>query len=80
MPTVPNLKPGSNQCFCRACKQHFFSPSAFEVHRAGVGQDRACLPGSQVSDSNNRRRLRMNARGFWVLVTYPTAKRVREAA
>ncbi len=62
----PKLPPGTNYCRCAACGEYFGGVSAFDLHRVGAAEDRACLPPAQVSNRQSEPVLRLNNRGYWV--------------
>ena len=62
----PKLKPGSNRCKCGARGTYFGGVRAFELHRTGPADDRACLAPSGVADRQGNTLLRLNDRGYWI--------------
>ena len=57
------MRPGSNNCLCRACGLVFKGVSGFEAHRVGPYVDRRCktkgelLDGGYAPDANGRWRI-----------------------
>jgi hypothetical protein len=59
----PKLPPGRNLCKCSACGEPFLNVRAFEAHRYGPGDDRACMTTPHMRSV----RLDRDSRGYWRL-------------
>ena len=66
--TDPKLPAGTNRCQCAACGEYFGGVRAFEVHRVGPTDDRACLAPAGMRDRQLRPLLRLNSRGYLVRI------------
>ncbi len=59
---MPNLKIGSDVCYCSSCHEHFNSTFAFDTHRTGQPHSRRCL----TIDEMLAKGMGKNAHGRWV--------------
>ena len=57
----PKLPFGTNYCRCSACGEYFGGVRAFDDHRVGPADDRACLDACGMAAVG----LTLNARGYW---------------
>ncbi len=53
----------SRYCLCRGCAQYFLSVRAFEKHRVGPAEKRACMSTPRLPDAG----LELDAQGYWRL-------------
>jgi len=62
----PKLPPGSNFCKCPSCGEYFSNANNFDMHRRGSPTARVCVPPGKLVTEKGKRRLRLNAKGYWV--------------
>jgi predicted anti-sigma-YlaC factor YlaD len=61
----PKLTIGSNYCKCPACGEYFTNVANFDMHRRGDATARECINPAELVTKTGKRRLTLNARGYW---------------
>ena len=57
---------GTNYCKCPSCGEYFSNEGTFDIHRSGVGRDRACTAPGSLRNKKGGPVLQQNKRGYWV--------------
>jgi len=61
----PKLKPATKYCQCAACGEYFTNVYNFDMHRAGLGQNRRCIDPAELVNKKGKAQLQRNASGYW---------------